>query len=202
MENAPIINNTDDSQYKLNLDKVELFKGKTYEALLSDIYTSQSKTDRVLDSTIQQLKSLISNNAPLRDIALILPMIKDFVSLSVKNQDSLVKMASIVEKIVNDHRINLNNQRALSLKESNNNQFKSEKSRVTLSNGKRRDNNNLSQTEIAEDDALQLSEDEKRQLLETMEEAHQSLMSTEITNDDIKEKINNIKIDTDINIDI
>lgn len=202
MENAPIINNTDDSQYKLNLDKVELFKGKTYEALLSDIYTSQSKTDRVLDSTIQQLKSLISNNAPLRDIALILPMIKDFVSLSVKNQDSLVKMASIVEKIVNDHRINLNNQRALSLKESNNNQFKSEKSRVTLSNGKRRDNNNLSQTEIAEDDALQLSEDEKRQLLETMEEAHQSLMSTEMTNDDIKEKINNIKIDTDINIDI
>lgn len=196
------INNTDNKQYQLNLDKVELFKGKTYESLLNDIYISQSKTDRVLDGTIQQLKDLISNNAPIRDIALILPILKDFVSLSVKNQDSLVKLASIVEKIVNDHRVNLNNQRSLDLKEANTNTIKSEKVRVTLSNGKRRDNNDVSINEIAADDALQLSEDEKRQLLETMEETQQSFAINEISRDDIQKKIDNTKINTDINIDI
>lgn len=189
----------EDKQYQLNLNKFELFSGKTYEGLLNDIYMSQSKTDRVLDSTIQQLKSLISNNAPLRDIALLLPLIKDFVSLSVKNQDSLVKLASIVEKIVNDHRINLNNQRTLNLKESSN-AIKPDKARVTLSSGKRRDNNDLTQNEIAKDDALQLTEDEKRQLLETMEETHQSLISNDISTDDIQKKIDNTIIDTEIKI--
>jgi hypothetical protein len=76
----------------------ELFKGTTFSDLMKDVYHNSKKKSRQIDSLIQQLEPLVRN---VSDATLIVPMIKDYIEVSVKNDDALVKLASIVQRLVN-----------------------------------------------------------------------------------------------------
>jgi len=76
----------------------ELFKGTTFSDLMKDVYHNSKKKSRQIDSLIQQLEPLVKN---VSDATLIVPMIKDYIEVSVKNDDALVKLASIVQRLVN-----------------------------------------------------------------------------------------------------
>ena len=75
----------------------ELFKGTSFSDLMKDIYHNSKKKSRQIDGLIQELQPLIKN---VGDATVIVPMIKEYLEVSVKNDDALVKLAAIVQRLV------------------------------------------------------------------------------------------------------
>ena len=75
----------------------ELFKGTNFSDLMRDIYHNSKKKSRQIDSLIKNLEPMIKNTG---DATVIVPMIKDYLEVSVKNDDALVKLASVVQRLV------------------------------------------------------------------------------------------------------
>ncbi len=79
-------------------DKEEIFKGKTFENLLEDIYNNSKKKESQIQVLITELKPMIKN---IGDAIIIVPLIKDYMEIAVKNDEALIKMAAIVQKAQN-----------------------------------------------------------------------------------------------------
>ena len=75
----------------------ELFQGTNFSDLMRDIYHNSKKKSRQIDSLIKELQPLIQNTG---DATVIVPMIKDYLEVSVKNDDALVKLAAVVQRLV------------------------------------------------------------------------------------------------------
>ena len=75
----------------------EIFKGKTLSSLLNDIYNNQLHTKSQIDLLCDELSKMIKN---ISDVAVISPIIKDYLDVAVKNDDQLVKIANLVTKIL------------------------------------------------------------------------------------------------------
>ena len=75
----------------------EIFGSKKFSDLLKDIYDNQKKKDRQINLLIADLKPLITN---IGDAALLVPVIKDYMEVSVKNDEHLVKLAAVIQRMV------------------------------------------------------------------------------------------------------
>jgi len=75
----------------------ELFKGTNFSDLMRDIYHNSKKKSRQIDSLIKGLEPMIKNTG---DATVIVPMIKDYIEVSVKNDDALIKLAAICQRII------------------------------------------------------------------------------------------------------
>jgi len=75
----------------------ELFKGKTFADLMSDVYHNSKKKDRQINQLITQLQPLIRNAS---DATIIVPLIKEYLDVAVKNDDHLVKLTAIVQRYI------------------------------------------------------------------------------------------------------
>lgn len=76
----------------------ELFPGKNLSGLFQDIYINQTSKKERIGALITELKNKIKHNG---DIAIIGPIIKDLIDTSVKNDDHLLKLATIAQRIIN-----------------------------------------------------------------------------------------------------
>ena len=76
-----------------------IFDKKSFSDLLKEIYKNQKKKEDQISSLIQELKPLITD---IGDATLIVPLIKEYMELSIKNDDQLIKMANIVQKAMNN----------------------------------------------------------------------------------------------------
>ena len=79
----------------MSLDK-EIFDGKTLSDLFSEIHTNSTTTRAQVKGLIGELKPLIEN---IGDATLIVPMIKEYMEIGVKNDEALIKLATIVQRI-------------------------------------------------------------------------------------------------------
>jgi hypothetical protein len=77
---------------------IELFGNKKFSDLLKDIYENQKKKDRQINLLIADLKPHIQN---INDAAAIVPVIKDFMEVGVKNDEHLIKLAAVVQRVAN-----------------------------------------------------------------------------------------------------
>jgi len=77
----------------------EIFGKKKFSDLLKDIYNNQKDKDRQIKNLIVDLKPLISN---INDAAILVPVIKDYMEVSVKNDEQLVKMAAVVQRMMSN----------------------------------------------------------------------------------------------------
>ena len=75
----------------------ELFSGTTFSDLMKDIYHNSKKKDRQITTLIKQLEPLIKN---LGDATIIAPIIKEYLDVQVKNDDHLIKLAAVVQRLV------------------------------------------------------------------------------------------------------
>lgn len=75
----------------------EVFKGKSLSSLFEDIYTNQTEKKKKISELIIELKKLVRHAG---DMAVIGPLIKDLIDTSVKNDDQLVKLANLAQKLV------------------------------------------------------------------------------------------------------
>ena len=78
-------------------DEFELFKGTSFSDLMKDIYHNSKKKDRQINTLIQELQPLVKN---VGDATVIVPLIKDYLEVSVKNDDALVKLAAVVQRLM------------------------------------------------------------------------------------------------------
>lgn len=74
----------------------ELFKGKKVSDVLEEIYTNSKKKDKQISALINQLKDHVND---LGDATVVVPMIKEYLDVAVKNDDALIKMLNIVNRI-------------------------------------------------------------------------------------------------------
>jgi hypothetical protein len=76
---------------------IEIFKGKSFSELMKDIYSNSSKKDRQINMLIGELRPLIKN---VGDATVIVPLIKEYLEVGVKNDEHLVKLAAVVQRLV------------------------------------------------------------------------------------------------------
>jgi hypothetical protein len=79
----------------MNFDEQELFKGKSFSSLLKDIYTTTKNKEKQINILISELKPLVKN---IGDATIIVPLIKEYLEVGVKNDEHLVKMAAVVQR--------------------------------------------------------------------------------------------------------
>lgn len=75
----------------------EIFKGTSFADLMSDVYHNSKKKDRQITQLIAQLQPLIKNAS---DATIIVPLIKEYLDVAVKNDDHLVKLTAIVQRYI------------------------------------------------------------------------------------------------------
>jgi hypothetical protein len=81
------------------MEEFELFKGKTLSNLFEDIYINQLNKKVKISSYIEEIqKTVRPNNAG--DVAVIGPIIKDLIDTSVRNDEQLIKLATIAQRIM------------------------------------------------------------------------------------------------------
>jgi hypothetical protein len=77
-----------------------IFGGKKFSDLLEEIYNNQKKKDKQISALIAELKPLVQE---IGDATLIVPLIKEYLEISVKNDEQLIKMATIVQRIMSNN---------------------------------------------------------------------------------------------------
>jgi len=73
-----------------------IFDDKSFSDLLKEIHKNQNKKSKQLAALIAELRPLITN---LGDATVVVPLIKEYMEISVKNDDQLIKMAAIVQRL-------------------------------------------------------------------------------------------------------
>ena len=74
-----------------------LFDDKTFSDLLRDVYQNTKKKETQINGLIDQLKGLIRN---ITDASMMVPMIKEYLEVSVKNDDNLVRLTAIIQRLL------------------------------------------------------------------------------------------------------
>lgn len=81
----------------------ELFKGKSLSGLFEDIYTNQVQKKVKISSLIEEVRVLVKNK---HDLAVVAPIINDMISQSIRNDEHLLKLATIAQRlIVSQHKV-------------------------------------------------------------------------------------------------
>ena len=81
----------------MGLDNV-VFGKKKFSDILGEIYDNQKKKEKQISGLISELKPLVQD---IGDATLIVPLIKDYLELGVRNDEQLIKMATIVQRALN-----------------------------------------------------------------------------------------------------
>ena len=74
----------------------EIFKGKTLGDVFKDIYDNSHTNKKQLEVLMKEVVGFIKDG----DTAIqIIPMLKEYLEINVKNDEQLVKLATIVQRI-------------------------------------------------------------------------------------------------------
>lgn len=75
----------------------ELFKGKTFRELCADIYHNQSRRKEQIETLIADLRPMIKTG---NDALMIVPLIRQYLDCGISNDEHLVKLAQIIQRIM------------------------------------------------------------------------------------------------------
>ena len=78
------------------LDK-NIFGNKKFSDIIEEIYNNQKKKEEQISVLISELKPLIQD---IGDATLVVPLLKEYLEISVKNDEQLIKMATIIQRAV------------------------------------------------------------------------------------------------------
>ena len=79
------------------ISEENIFNGKSFSDILSDIYNASKRKEKQINKLIAELQPMIKN---IGDATILVPMIAEYMDISVKNDDALIKMAAIVQRAV------------------------------------------------------------------------------------------------------
>ena len=72
-----------------------IFGDKKFKDLLEEIYVNQKKKEKQISTLINELKPMVTE---IGDATLIVPLIKEYLEIGVKNDEQLIKMATIIQR--------------------------------------------------------------------------------------------------------
>ena len=123
-----------------------IFDDKNFSDLSKEIYENSKLKKTQIDLLIQEVHGYIQG---IEDIAIVGPVLKELFDVAVKNDDNLLKLATVIQRIMSKHQLD-------------------------------------------DSDVSLLSEDEKEELMNSLEDAAASLQkkSDDIDISEIKEKYN------------
>ena len=75
----------------------EIFEGKTFQDLTKDIYENTSKRKVQIDLLISEIHGFITT---IDDVVLVAPIIKEYMDTAVRNDEHLVKLAGVLQRII------------------------------------------------------------------------------------------------------
>ena len=75
----------------------EIFKGKTFQDLTRDIYENTTNKKKQIDLLISEIHGFIQT---IDDVVMVAPIIKEYMEVSVKNDEHLVKLAGVLQRII------------------------------------------------------------------------------------------------------
>jgi hypothetical protein len=81
-----------------SLDNI-VFGKKKFSDIFEEIYDNQKKKEKQISALISELKPLIND---IGDATLIVPLIKEYMEIGVKNDEQLIKMATIIQRALNN----------------------------------------------------------------------------------------------------
>jgi hypothetical protein len=74
----------------------QLFDGKNLSSLFKDIYDNQQVKKKNISEMIESLRKLIRN---VGEATVLAPIIRDLIDSSIKNDDHLIKLATIAQRL-------------------------------------------------------------------------------------------------------
>jgi len=75
----------------------EIFEGKTFQELTKDIYDNSQKKKVQIDLLISEIHGFITT---IDDVIMVAPIIKEYMEVSIKNDEHLVKLAGVLQRII------------------------------------------------------------------------------------------------------
>ena len=76
----------------------KIFGKKKFSDILEEIYDNSKKKEEQISVLISELRPLVKD---IGDATLIVPLIKEYLEIGVKNDEQLIKMAAIVQRVIN-----------------------------------------------------------------------------------------------------
>ena len=77
----------------------EIFEGKTFQDLTKDIYENTTKRKTQIDLLISEIHGFITT---IDDVVLVAPIIKEYMDTAVRNDEHLVKLAGVLQRIISN----------------------------------------------------------------------------------------------------
>ena len=78
-------------------DNNEIFEGKTFQDLTKDIYENTTKRKVQIDLLISEIHGFITT---IDDVVMVAPIIKEYMDTAVRNDEHLVKLAGVLQRIM------------------------------------------------------------------------------------------------------
>jgi hypothetical protein len=78
-------------------DNKEIFEGKTFQDLTRDIYENTTKRKVQIDLLISEIHGFITT---IDDVVMVAPIIKEYMDTAVRNDEHLVKLAGVLQRII------------------------------------------------------------------------------------------------------
>mgnify|MGYP003627805573 FL=1 len=75
----------------------EIFDGKTFQDLTKDIYENTTKRKVQIDLLISEIHGFITT---IDDVVMVAPIIKEYMDTAVRNDEHLVKLAGVLQRII------------------------------------------------------------------------------------------------------
>jgi len=80
----------------VNFDNVTLFGNTSLSDIFKQIHKNNKETDKQINEFIDKLGPIATNGAG--SAAILMPTVKDLIDVNVKNNEQLIKMASIAQR--------------------------------------------------------------------------------------------------------
>jgi hypothetical protein len=77
----------------------ELYKGKSFASLCKDIVNNSEEKKTQLDILITDLRDMIKT---VNDAVTIVPLLKDYFDAGIRNDEQLIKLAAIIQRLMAD----------------------------------------------------------------------------------------------------
>lgn len=74
---------------------LEIFKGKSFEDLSKRIWTNVDSKNKMIQKVFATIDSFIQDDSTAREL---LPLLKDYLDASIRNDEHLIKLAAIIQR--------------------------------------------------------------------------------------------------------
>lgn len=81
----------------MDTNDFELYKGKTFASLCKDIVTNSEEKKTQIDVLITDLREMIKT---VNDAVTVVPLLKEYFDVSVRNDEQLIKLAAIIQRMM------------------------------------------------------------------------------------------------------